>query len=194
MASPRPRRASSEVRTLVLDAAREVFAAEGFSGATTREIAARAGVRESTIFRIFPTKQTMYDASVLEPFQAFVEQFRDRWMAAPTPGGDPQTVLRQFVAELHDLARANRDVLRAAQSTAVSDATVAAFRQLEQVGHAIAENYGLNFDVAVAVRIATVAVGGVALAEDSIFAGFEPSRIQDELVRMLVGATLYRDD
>lgn len=193
MQTSRPRRTSAEVRTLVLSAARDVFAHQGFAGATTREIAELAGVRESTIFRIFATKQAMYEASVVEPFRVFMQEFRDRWLAAPVPGGDPESVLRQFVVELHDLARENRDVLRAAQSAPASDAVQAAFHSLEQVGEAISRTYGLKFDIAVAVRIATVAVGASALTEDSIFAGYESSRIQDELVRMLVGATLYRE-
>lgn len=192
----RPRRSSAEVRELVLSAARDAFARDGFGGATTRDIAQRSGVRESTLFRIFPTKEALYEAAVLQPFQDFLDGFRDRWMAAPVPGGDPTEVLRQFVVELHQLVRENRSVISAMGADDVfSEPIQRGFERLEQVGTAIADNYGLTFDVPVAVRIATVAVAAVGLLEDSLFpedAGIGSDRIVDEMVRMLVGATLYQ--
>ena len=197
-ASParRPRRSSDEVRELVLSAARDAFARDGFGGATTRDIAQRSGVRESTLFRIFPTKEALYEAAVLQPFEDFLDGFRDRWMAAPVPGGDPSEVLRQFVVELHQLVRENRSVIAAMGLDDVfSEPIRRGFERLEQVGTAIAENYGLTFDVPVAVRIATVAVAAVGLVEGSLFphdGSFPNERVVDEMVRMLVGATLYQ--
>jgi AcrR family transcriptional regulator len=191
----RPRRSSAEVRALVLNAAVETFASDGYGGATTREIARRAGVLESTMFRIFPTKEALYEAAVVQPFEAFLEGFHDRWMSGPVPGGDPQDVLRQFVVGMHELVRQNRSIISAVNTDAVSAAAQRAFDGLEQVGNAIAANYGLDFDVAVAVRIATVAVTAVSLLEDSLFpaeTGIGSDRIVNEMVRMLVGATLYK--
>lgn len=197
MSSPvrRPRRSSTEVRALVLQAAAEAFAREGYAGATTREIARHAGVLESTMFRIFPTKDSLYEAAVVQPFEAFLEDFHDRWMAAPVPGGDPEQVLRQFVIGMHDLVRQNRSIISALNTEAVSSGAQSAFARLEEVGDAIAANYGLDFDVAVAVRIATVAVAAVSLLEDRLFpqeTGIGSDRVVDEMVRMLVGATLYK--
>lgn len=191
----RPRRSSAEVRGLVLEAAVETFAREGYAGATTREIARRAGVLESTMFRIFPTKEALYETAVIEPFEAFLDDFHDRWMSGPVPGGDPQDVLRQFVVGMHGLVRQNRSIISALNTEAVSAGVQRAFDGLEEVGNAIAETYGVDFDVAVAVRIATVAVTAVSLLEDSLFpegTDVGSDRIVDELVRMLVGATLYR--
>lgn len=54
-------------RNRIEEAAIEVFAEEGFAGATTRGIADRAGVAEGTIFRHFPTKRKLFLA-VLLPF------------------------------------------------------------------------------------------------------------------------------
>src|SRR5436190_4173665 len=53
----------------LLEAAREVLARDGISGATTREIARVAGVNEVTLFRKFQSKQGLL-AAVLE--QAFL--------------------------------------------------------------------------------------------------------------------------
>jgi TetR/AcrR family transcriptional regulator len=49
-------------RRQLLDAALELFSRKGFGGATTKEIAAAAGVTEAIIFRHFPSKQALYTA------------------------------------------------------------------------------------------------------------------------------------
>ena len=56
---------ASDRRTQLLETALNVFSEKGFKGATTKEIAAAAGVTEAVIFRHFPTKQALYQA-VLE--------------------------------------------------------------------------------------------------------------------------------
>jgi TetR/AcrR family transcriptional regulator len=69
-------------RAQLLEAALNLFSEKGFDGATTREIAARAGVTEAIIFRHFPTKQALYQA-VLESefgrpdFQKWLAQVRE---------------------------------------------------------------------------------------------------------------------
>jgi TetR/AcrR family transcriptional regulator len=60
-----PRMPASDRRTQLLETALNVFSQKGFNGATTKEIAAAAGVTEAVIFRHFPTKQALYQA-VLE--------------------------------------------------------------------------------------------------------------------------------
>ncbi len=47
-------------RQQLLETALEVFSRRGFEGATTKEIAAAAGVNEAVIFRHFPNKQALY--------------------------------------------------------------------------------------------------------------------------------------
>jgi TetR/AcrR family transcriptional regulator len=49
----------------LLEAALNVFSRSGFKGATTKEIAAAAGVTEAIIFQHFPSKEALYSA-VLE--------------------------------------------------------------------------------------------------------------------------------
>lgn len=50
----------------ILEAAREVFLAEGF-GASTVEIARRAGISEGSIFKRFATKEKLFFAAMGEP-------------------------------------------------------------------------------------------------------------------------------
>ena len=65
-ASARDRQAS------LIVAAASLFAAKGFNGTTTREIAKAAGVSEALVFKYFPTKRTLY-AAVNELLEAVEE-------------------------------------------------------------------------------------------------------------------------
>jgi len=49
-------------REQLIGVAVNLFSRKGFSGTTTKEIAAAAGVTEALIFRHFPTKDALYDA------------------------------------------------------------------------------------------------------------------------------------
>jgi AcrR family transcriptional regulator len=64
----KPALPSSTTRQRLLDAAARVFARDGLSGATTREIAREAGVNEVTLFRHFQTKDRLLSAVVGENF------------------------------------------------------------------------------------------------------------------------------
>jgi AcrR family transcriptional regulator len=187
----RPRRSSAEVRSQILSAAVALFAERGYGDATTREIARRADVAEQVLFRIYPTKQALFDAAVVEPFDGFLSRYTERWLAAPTPGGDPEEVLQPFVEELHDLVRDNRQVVAAlAASGSLTARTQPALAKLEKMGAAIAENQGLLFDPKLSVRIAAVMVVAVTMLEDQLFDGGGDNLVK-EMVRMLVGAARY---
>src|ERR1022692_5172123 len=57
-----PRLQASDRRLQLIETALDFFSRKGFSGTTTKEIAAAAGVTEAIIFRHFPTKQDLYNA------------------------------------------------------------------------------------------------------------------------------------
>jgi AcrR family transcriptional regulator len=59
------RLSSQDRRQRLLDAALELFSRQGYTGTTTRQIAAQAGVTEAVIYRHFPNKEELYWA-VLE--------------------------------------------------------------------------------------------------------------------------------
>jgi AcrR family transcriptional regulator len=187
----RPRRSSAEVRSRIQSAAVALFAERGYGNATTREIARRAEVAEPVIFRIYPTKQALFDAAVLEPFDKFISEYTARWLAAPTPGGNPEEVLQQFVEDLHDLVRQNRQLVAAlASSGSLTVRTQPVLAKLEKMGTVIAETHGLLFDPKLSVRIAAVMVAAVTMLEDELFHG-AGNRLVAEMVRMLVGAARY---
>ena len=93
--TPSARMSAPDRRAQLLDIALNLFSEKGFDGATTKEIAARAGVNEAIIFRHFPTKQALYQA-VLEFKFACPEL--DNWLAEARASMDRNDDLRLFRA------------------------------------------------------------------------------------------------
>jgi len=54
-----PPSSEAQTRTRILQAAQKLFAAKGFEGTTTRELAQTAGVAEGTLFRYFDNKKAI---------------------------------------------------------------------------------------------------------------------------------------
>lgn len=71
-ASPRRRLRASERRTLILDAAVELFASRGFHAASMDEIAAAAGISKAVVYDHFVSKQELYTL-LLEKIRADVD-------------------------------------------------------------------------------------------------------------------------
>ncbi|MEO8562935.1 MAG: TetR/AcrR family transcriptional regulator [bacterium] len=88
-------------RERILEAAGRVYAKHGFRGATTRLIAAEAGVNEVTLFRTFGSKGALFEA-VLEQSDVCSEV-----NPLPDPAVDPEEELTIWVGEhlqrIHDL-------------------------------------------------------------------------------------------
>ena len=71
MTEPKEPEAMTEKQRRILDAAMEVFAERGYAGASTSEIAKRAGVAEGTIFRHYKTKKDLLIGIVAPVFFRF---------------------------------------------------------------------------------------------------------------------------
>ena len=67
---------AEERRDSVLDAALEEFAAAGFEGTSTEDIARRAGISQPYLFRLFGTKKQLYVATVARCFRETLEMFQ----------------------------------------------------------------------------------------------------------------------
>jgi AcrR family transcriptional regulator len=109
--SPR-RRSSEEVQTRILDAARELFAAQGYRSTTTKEIALKAGVAEPLIFSNFGSKAKLFEATIVQPFTAAISDFADSWTKHPATVEQAEEISRQMLIRLFDLSMANRDIIR----------------------------------------------------------------------------------
>src|SRR4029079_4568341 len=59
-----PRSTSQQRQARLIAAAASLFAAKGFKGTTTKEIAKAAGVSEALVFKHFPTKRALYGATL----------------------------------------------------------------------------------------------------------------------------------
>ncbi len=90
--APRGRPRSERSHRAILDAANELLAERGFVDLTIEEVAQRAGVGKTTIYRRWPSKGTLV-------FEAFASDYRNRLPPQDTGSlrGDLLAVLRGFI-------------------------------------------------------------------------------------------------
>src|SRR4051794_26954943 len=70
------RKTKEERRGGILDAAMLEFAARGLHGASTEDIARRAGISQPYVFRLFGTKKDLFIAVVNRCFRDTLERFQ----------------------------------------------------------------------------------------------------------------------
>jgi TetR/AcrR family transcriptional regulator len=63
------RPSADERREAILREGMRCFAAHGFSGTTTREVAARVGITEAALYRYYPSKESLYSAIIARKIQ-----------------------------------------------------------------------------------------------------------------------------
>src|SRR5258705_8140511 len=122
-APPRQRRRSGEVHTLILDAARQTFAEKGYARATTRDIAARAAVAETLLFRKFESKAKLFAEAALQPLAQFIRDFAVE-MAEILPLADPDATQRRVLEGLYKTASSQRGLLLTLFATSVFEPEV----------------------------------------------------------------------
>jgi AcrR family transcriptional regulator len=76
MVTSSERKSKDERRAEILDAAMEVFAEQGYQGASTEEIARRAGISQPYVFRLFGTKKDLFIAVDIRCFRQTLEIFQ----------------------------------------------------------------------------------------------------------------------
>src|SRR2546430_6163805 len=76
MAVTTQRKSADERREAVLEAALEEFAARGLDGASTEAIAAKAGISQPYVFRLFGTKKELFTAVISRCFRETLELFQ----------------------------------------------------------------------------------------------------------------------
>jgi AcrR family transcriptional regulator len=106
------RKSAEERREDVLEAAREVFAQHGLSGASTDEIARRAGISQPYLFRLFRTKKELFIAAIERCFAETLETFQ-----RAAEGLTGEEALRAMGASYGELIRSNPNRLRAQMQT-----------------------------------------------------------------------------
>jgi AcrR family transcriptional regulator len=76
MSTTTTRKSAEERREAVLDAAYVEFAKRGLDGASTEVIAAKAGISQPYVFRLFGTKKELFIAVVARCFRETLESFQ----------------------------------------------------------------------------------------------------------------------
>jgi AcrR family transcriptional regulator len=171
---------------LLLVAARELFAEKGFAGTTTRDIIARAGVSEQSLFSHFEGKQGLFEAAVLEPFDGFVRQYTADWVTAPAGVDDPAEMLARYVEGLYALVREHRQLFRALSLEHFAHGPArSVLDEIERFTARLADAHGYLFDPAIAVRSVFALVISMALLEEQLLPGRDRGEIVAELTATL---------
>ncbi|GAA2781199.1 TetR/AcrR family transcriptional regulator [Crossiella cryophila] len=124
---------AEERRETVLRTAVGAFAAKGYYGTTTTEVAKLAGISQAYIYRLFPNKEALFVAVVQRCF-AQIQEALTRG-AASAPDRTPEAVI-SAMGEAYARLVADRDLLLLqlhAQAAAASDELV---RSAVQAGYA----------------------------------------------------------
>jgi AcrR family transcriptional regulator len=97
--------------SLLLGAARELFAERGHRATTTRQIAERAGVSEELIFRYYGSKNGLLQEAVIAPLLAMLDRLRASWVDNPeVRARSDSELLRSFLGRLYDVVDGNRTI------------------------------------------------------------------------------------
>jgi AcrR family transcriptional regulator len=122
-------------RELVLGEAMAVFAAHGYAGTSTEEVARRAGISQPYLFRLFPTKKALFLALVERCFRRVRDEFAAA--AGELTGEEALTAMADAYEVLLDdriLLLMQMQAYAACEDPEIRDATRTGFRKLwEQI-------------------------------------------------------------
>ena len=130
-----PRMSAEQRRELVLGEAMAAFAAHGYAGTSTEEVARRAGISQPYLFRLFPTKKALFLALVERCFRRVRDEFAAA--AGELTGEEAMMAMADAYEALLDdriLLLLQMQAYAACEDPEIRDATRTGFRKLwEQV-------------------------------------------------------------
>ncbi len=204
---PGARRAPDEVRRLLLESARSLFAAKCYAGASTRDIALKAGVSEALLFRHFGTKAKLFERAILDPINDFIHEYVEQWRARTAADHTPEGISFAYVDGFYRLLSENRELVLALVTAqayeSIKELNEASplsrlMDELEQVARREAELRGFEFDVHIATRLVAGMVMSMALLDEWLFPTGKrrPSRqrIVNEMVAFMVHGLAHRNE
>jgi AcrR family transcriptional regulator len=205
----RRRRRPGEVDDLIIDAAREMFAAKGYAGTSSREIATLAGVHEPAIYRRFGSKAGLFDAAVRTPFNDAISAYLANYEAQLDHPQTTEELTRNWIEPVFLLVSQHRELLialLAAQQFHDDDLQAdlpweldTLLRQMDGQARVETErrDLGTGGDVGLTVRISAAMVLGMVLLGDWLLGTGTDRRGDDEvvaeMVRMITYGTEHRD-
>lgn len=105
------RRSTAEVRALIVEAASGLFAERGYTQTTMRDVASKAGIGVSVLYRQFSSKERLFAATFVAPFLASFEQFRSERAREAGGAVAQQQVVGEFIRDLHGNLAAHRNTI-----------------------------------------------------------------------------------
>ena len=189
----RPQQRSLRTRERILSAAWDAFTSEGFDRASTKRIAAAAGVNSSMIFRYFGSKSGLYEEAVLEPLQRQLTEFVRTWESYGSLPHPATRTATDFLGGLYDLFRGSPDVAQALISvgTATEHERIREFidrierllRRVDDVVDAEARERGWSaYDTRFTTRISFGIAFSMAVLGDLLFPPASPQPTREDLV------------
>lgn len=97
-----------DTKKRILNAALSLFSSKGFLGATTKEIASMAGVAEVTLFRYFPTKESLLEGVIRE--YSFLPELKG--LIGRIEGLSYEDALREIAVRFLDTLSKRKDLIR----------------------------------------------------------------------------------
>lgn len=196
-------------RDRTIAAAHALFAEQGYRATTTKQISARAGIAEPTLFRNFGSKAELFESTIIEPFTAFISTWTTGWRNLSTE--DPLPELAEgLVRGLLLLARENQrllvDLMTArtdpqndlhASAVSISHQIRDGLRAVQDVGLEIAATRGLDeLDPPATISaVASMVLGSVLLEDWTVPSGTRtPSqaRMIREMTQLITGGVAHR--
>src|SRR5262245_35861180 len=104
------REAPASTKARILATAEQVFAAKGFAGASTREIAAKAGVNISSLHYHWESKETLYLAVFQNIYDRILELVRSSIPAKLADAKASRAVIETSMGTLFDYFADNPNV------------------------------------------------------------------------------------
>jgi AcrR family transcriptional regulator len=171
-------------RLQIMQAAKELFAQQGFEGTTTRQIAERARVNEAIIFRHFPSKEDLYWAIIDR------ESELSGWQVA---------LRRQLSTSASDhevfLGIANDILMRRAKDSSISRLLLFSALENQQRSQRFFQTHVVEYYELIAEYIRRRIEEGAFRAVNPLLAarGFVGMVVYHSLIQEIYGAKRYQD-
>lgn len=198
------RRTSYELDALILSAARSLFAAQGYAGTSTREVAARAGVHEPMLYRRYGSKAGLFRAAVIVPFNGIISDYLTTWESQRERPASVEVLARAFIDPLYALLREHGELaLSLVQARGAADEGEVPWanelsRLLERMAPQLeieGARRGLKVDASTTNVVVLGMVLGLALL-DPVLASSSTTPVQanEAMVDLVLNGVLPRDD
>jgi len=197
------RRSSSKVRALLLESAAQEFSLRGYRDTTVQDIARRAELNVSAVYRHFESKSDLFRQAACQPFMEFLDEFSRTWHQQSAEPWDEMTLMTAFANELYDNMRRHRKLLievtaaREHLDPGVIDeirrASSRMFMELRVIGEQEANlrKFFSAGQIELTIRLITGMITAVAVFDDWLVPSFPRTIPRDEVIDEIAQLSLW---